>query len=533
MKKIIHFPIILIVLLVLTLTGCEKSFNDLKQNNNLPQSAPPSLLFNGILNDMYDRPFLDDHPLTEKWDQYFLGNYTYYGNNRYDFGEGANYYFTLKNVVKMEEEANTEGLPSGNVYDALGKFFKAYFFTKMSLEMGDIPMTEALKGLDNLTPAYDRQKDIFLQAFAWLDSANIELKTLINIQDANLAGDIYYGNNLESWQKAVNTFRLRLLIHLSKKADDADLKVKQQFDMIVNNPDKYPVFTGPEDDLKYTYLYPTNLYPTNPGNFGYNALRLNCSDTYVSLLTKLKDPRVYITSEPAAALFDSLNPLSFSAFIGANPGEDLGVMNSKTVNGQYSLLNRYHYYRTYTGEPTLEISYAEMCFNIAEAINRGWITSGPLGDAEAYYKEGIMTSWAFYGIPQTGTMDVHFFKSGAGIADANPYNTYTANVDFDTYYSQDSVAYNGNNPIGLREILQQRYISLFRHEGLESYFMYRRTGVPTFETGPGTGNSERIAMRFQYPATEKTTNIDNMNAALKAQGFGNNDDINGKMWLLK
>ena len=41
----------------------------------------------------------------------------------------------------MDEEATNVGLPEGNVYNAMAKFFKAYFFTKMSLQMGDIPMT--------------------------------------------------------------------------------------------------------------------------------------------------------------------------------------------------------------------------------------------------------------------------------------------------------------------------------------------------------------------------------------------------------
>lgn len=529
MKKIIQLQLLLVGLLLLTLNGCQKSFNDLKQNDNLPSSVPPSLLLNGVLYKMYVAPF--DYP--ERWSQYFLCNYDYYGNNRYDFGPGTNYYSTLKNVVTMEEEAKTQGLPAGNVYEALGKFLKAYFFTKMSLEMGDIPMTNALKGLGDLTPTYDKQKDVFLQAFSWLDSANIELSALIKSGDVNLQGDIYYGNSLEEWQKAVNTYRLRLLIHLSKKVDDPDLQVKQQFSKIINNPDTYPIFTSPADNLQFVYIYPTNIYPNNPGNYGYDALRDNSSDTYVSLLTRFKDPRVYVTTEPAAALFDSLNPTSFKAFKGANPGEDLGQMYTEANSGQYSLLNRYRYYRTYTGEPTIIIGYAEMCFNIAEAINRGWISSGPLGNAEDYYKTGILTSWKFYSIPDSGTMDVHFFKAGAGIGDPNPYNTYTVNVNFNSYYNQDSVKYQGDNPTGLKEILQQRYLSLYRQEGLESYFMYRRTGVPAFETGPGTGNGGRIAMRFQYPATEKTTNPDNLKAALEAQGFGDNDDINGIMWILK
>jgi hypothetical protein len=73
---------------------------------------------------------------------------------------------------------------------------------------------------------------------------------------------------------------------------------------------------------------------------------------------------------------------------------------------------------------------------------------------------------------------------------------------------------------------------LFRHSGLESYFTYRRTGVPNFTTGPGTSNGQRIAWRFQYPSSERTANTANYNAALQSQ-YSGNDDINGVMWILK
>jgi hypothetical protein len=43
----------------------------------------------------------------EIYSQYYLYNYDYYGNNRYDFGSGDNYYTTLKNVVAMEAAGHT------------------------------------------------------------------------------------------------------------------------------------------------------------------------------------------------------------------------------------------------------------------------------------------------------------------------------------------------------------------------------------------------------------------------------------------
>lgn len=515
--KILALP----ALALTVMAGCKKSFDSLNQNPNKPTNVPASLLFNGVANAMYDAP--TDY---DKVNQYFIINYDYYGNNRYDFGSGNTYYSTLINVIKMEENAKSAGLPDVNVYEALGKFFRAYFFTKMSLEMGDVPMSQALLGLENLKPAYDSQKDVFKQAFTWLEDANTDLGALVAEGNSTLQGDIYYDNDIAKWQKAVNTFRLRLLIELSKKADDAELNIKQQFSTILGNKTKYPIMTSMDDNLQYNYTHPTNDYPNNPGNFGFDALRYNSSATYVGLLTKLKDPRVFVTTEPAGALVTAgTSPTSFDAFVGADPGEDLGAMYIKANSGKYSLLNRKHYYDSYTGEPAIQVGYPELCFNIAEAINRGWVS----GDAEAYYKAGIQASMGFYGIPATGSFTAYFLRPGASLG---TYDTYTIDVDFAKYYAQDLVKYDGNTAKGLTQILQQKYLALFRQSGLEAYYQNRRTGVPTFTTGPGTGNSGRIALRFQYPDSEKTGNAQNYQSALQSQ-YGGNDDINGVMWLLK
>jgi hypothetical protein len=530
-NRIMKKAIISIVFLgmIISFSSCKKSFEEMGADTNRPVSVPPSLLLNGILNNLYDSPYGD----FTKWSQHFLQNYDYYGNNRYDFGSGSNNYATLKNIIKMEEEAKNIQLPEVNAYSALGKFLKAYFYTKMSLQMGDIPMKEALKGLDDLTPVYDTQKEIFAQAFDWLESANEELAALQSSENI-LQGDIYFNNDLVKWQQAVNTFRIRLLLHLSKKAnasDAADLQIKQQFNSIVTNPVTYPVMKGSSDNLEYKYIYPTNKYPKNPGNFGFDALRENTSETYINLLKSNNDPRIYFTAEPAAALFDKNNPLKIDAFAGANPGEDLGIMYAKANAGFYSLLNRYRYYRTYTAENCIQIGYPEMCFNIAEGINRGWAPSLNAGDAENYYRKGILASMASYDIPVSGSITVYFFKQGYSIDDPAAFNSYALNFDFETYYAQAGVKYNGNNSTGLAQILNQRYVALYAHSGLEGYFQNRRTGIPVFGTGPGTGNSGRIATRFQYPSTELSTNSTNYSAAISQ--YGGNDDINGIMWILK
>ena len=525
MKKIFKLQLLAALMLV-TASGCKKSYEELTKNNNVPSSVPAALLLNGIEYNMVDFPDNEN----EIYCQYYIYNYNYYGNNTYDFGSGDNYYNALKNVTLMEQQAVAAGASATNGYSALGKFFRAYFFSKMSLEMGDIPMTDALKGLSNLTPKYDSQKNVMNQCLTWLDEANTDLTTVIG-QGGSITGDFLFGGDLTKWQKTVNAFKLRLLLELSKKAvSDADMNIPTQFAAIVNNPTKYPLMAGSDDNLQFVFVSPTNYYPMTPDNFGQNGSRQNSSQTYIKLLTTFQDPRVYVVAEPARHNVDDLgqSPTAFSSFIGADPGLDLGTMYANAGLNLYSFINRKHYYSTYTGEPSIQIGYPEQEFNIAEGINRGWVT----GNAETHYVNGIQASMAYYSIPTTGSFTAYFYKPGAsGVTNLSNYDTYIINTNWATYYAQPAVKYAGG-ATGLTQILQQRYLALFRHSGLESYFTYRRTGVPNFTTGPGTDNGQRIALRFQYPSSERTANTKNYTAALQSQ-YSGNDDINGIMWILK
>src|SRR5215475_5822864 len=109
MKKSLHILAILVGVAVIV-TSCKKKFEDLNTNDNKPTHVPASLLFNGVENALFDAPYT----MYERWCQYYCCNYDYYGNNRYDFGSGDNYYSTLKNVEKMQEEALNSGQPELN-----------------------------------------------------------------------------------------------------------------------------------------------------------------------------------------------------------------------------------------------------------------------------------------------------------------------------------------------------------------------------------------------------------------------------------
>jgi hypothetical protein len=341
MKKILINS--LITMAMILAIGC-RDFDEIGINANRPASVPPSLVLRGVLNDITEEPWSLDH----RRNQFWSCNYAYYGNNEYWTNAGFNY-LTLKNVIKMEEEAAKSGSTT-TPYHALGKYFRAHFFVRMTQRVGDLPMTDALKGLEGVTPAFDTQKEVYLQVLTWLDEANDDLQALIDVNDLSLQGDIYYNGDLRKWQKAVNSFKVRVLISLSNKEADADLTIKTRFAAMLANPTQFPVMTSNDDNMNYVYNGTTELYPTNPGNKGFDKGRYNMTATYVKALTDLSDPRVFVVANPAEAqIEDGVAPTDFAAYVGAPAGESQDDMTVKAGNGEYSFANQKRYYSTFAG----------------------------------------------------------------------------------------------------------------------------------------------------------------------------------------
>ena len=529
--NIIKFPLLLSLPALMLATGCSKKFEEYSQNKNLPLTVPAGLSLRAILGDVIVYP----GGFEDKADQFIASNYTYYGDNKYWTGSATLNYGDLNNVLAMEATAKKAANSDNNPYHAVGLFLRAFFFISMSEKVGDLPMTEALQGAANPTPKYDKQKDIFKQCLAWLDSANIILGQEIPIADLapsfyEFSGDFYYKeriNNalatndaLKKWQKVINSFRLRVLIDMSKKvATDADLNITQQFAAIVNDPVKYPILSSNDDNLQYVYNSSFNYYPDNAGNYGNNAGRLNLGSTLETTLGKLHDLRAMVLGEPAEGL--GFKDTAYESFVGADLGADLSVLSTLSGAAKLSLYNYHHFYSGYTAEPTLILSYGETCLNIAEGINRGWAT----GDAATWYANGIKGMFDFYGIKDGGNTVYFVDTTGKNL-------TYNVHFNFSDYFAQDTIKYKGDNADGLQQILIQKYLSYARNSGLQAYYQWRRTGIPAFSTGGGTGNGGKIPLRFQYPNSEAVANATNYTSALQSQ-YGGADDINAQMWLIK
>ncbi len=515
--------------LILIILGSCQNFDVLVKNPNLPTSAPPSLLLTGVLERMNRQNAWDGKMGSQSAAQFYVSTYDYYGTNNYDQApftkttDNFEYLTVLQNLVQMDLESKNSGKPALNPYSAIGKFLKAYYFNLMSQKLGDIPMSEALQAEKKTAPKYDSQKQVYIQILALLEESNSDLSQLIAANDGTLLGDIYLGNNLASWRKVVNSFTLRVLISLSKKDSDTELNIKQKFASIVGDPVKYPVMSSLGDNLQYSFNASYNPYPKNPTSLGRDGTRENVGSVFLDLTTSLNDPRTFIAGTPAPAKLAAGKLFTdFTAYAGAPAGLSMSALGTNAQGGEYSYINALRYSYDFAGskaEPAIIIGYPETCFNIAEGINRGW--SG--GNAGTWYTNGIKASMTFLGLSDGSTIPV------GNLTGTTTYGSVAVSVT--NYLAQASVQYQGG-AAGLSQILNQKYLAFWHNSNWEAFFNQRRTGVPAFSEGVGSGNGNKIAKRWQYPRFEVDANKTNYEASIQSQ-YSGVDDLNGVLWILK
>jgi len=541
MKSFIPFALLLTIGMV-SITGCQKG--DLIDNPNVAGASsivPVSLLLNHLTATLIRT---DEQPWAQSAvnQQYVIANYQYYrGNNNYNFGNTSDSYDILKYAIALQKQATSQQGNQTNKYYALGQFFKAYSGVWLTQRVGDIPFSQA-GDISILTPKYDSQHDVYKSCLALLDNANTLIGNLITANPAlanqalDSSGDIF-GLTYLQWQKVINSYRLRVLVSLSKRAvDNADLQIPQQFATIVNNPTQYPIMTSNSDNLVYRFNA-TNRYPTfSLGLNPYNNFA-NVGNTYVNILTLTLDPRLFITSTPAPAQITAGKAINdFTAYVGSDINQSQATLLNNSNNGMYSFSNYNRYYVSSTGtnaEPFVFIGYPEMCFNIAEAINRGWVS----GSTGTWYTNGINASLSLYSLTNGQVLTVTFPISSTdplinpkGLKQGDAWGTATVNIP----QFMAKVAYAGDNAAGLTQILTQKYVSMFNNSGWEAFYNYRRTGIPPLAQGGagiGTPNS-LLPRRWIYPATEAAYNTANYQAALASQ-FGGTDDPTKDTWLTK
>lgn len=500
--------LILLFISSLLLAGCSK-FDELNSNPNATEKVTPAMLATAIVLDITRPPngkaFAVRECLTKGlvWGE--DGDNATYN----EFGRTSLNYSSLTNIKKMIDLASET---DKNAYSGLGLFVKAYRLFYMSMDVGDIPYSEALKGEEgNTTPKYDTQKEVMRQVLADLKTAEESFASA-----TNFSGDPILNGNVQIWRRVTNAFRLKVLLHLSKKENDPDLKVKETFAQIVQSN-----FLLQNNTQNFQLVFSDKagqIYPFNRQVHSFTQYPM-ITKFLIDTLKKFQDYRLFYYANPSVyqTTTTGIPANSYDAYLGTDHtivfSEAKALWNAK----KFCLLNlRYSDYTI--GEPLVFIGYPEQNFIIAEAICRGWLA----GNAKQYYEEGIKAAMQFVA---NNTPDNAQYHHDRKITDAY----------IQTYLTGPYVAFASNSADQIKQILQQKYLMRFMQNPYEAYYEYRRTGYPVWPINPATNLNEikdKIPTRWMYPLVEYQRNKANIDEAVQRQ-YNGNDNVNSIMWLIQ
>ncbi|HHV86158.1 MAG TPA: SusD/RagB family nutrient-binding outer membrane lipoprotein [Petrimonas sp.] len=499
---------IFIILVFFAAVSCG-NLDEMNLNPDTPTTVTPNFLATKIILSSTDSPaskwLFGDSWLMKSTS--FTEHMEWYLYNKFDRGSFSTYSDLTdgQKMVELAESNKTLPQEEKNAYQALNYFMRAYVFYNLTMQMGDIPCSDALKGETEgiFSPKYDTQEEIFKTIINDLQhSSDLFSKASV------LKGDPLFKGNVNLWQRTANSFLLRVLNMLSSKQSVSGINIKTLFEQVAQLPlieGESSSYQRVYDATKNAQWYP--FYYLKQNFWSYPVF----TSYFVDMLKDLNDYRLFYYAEPATAL--SGNPSSFNVYSGVNPVLEFGKIQAEYSTGIHSSINK-RYFRVPQGEPIKFIAYSEIQFILAEAALRGWTT--PLS-AKEHYEKGVRAAMKF-------------------TADNTPIeHRHDITID-DAYidsYLKGKALFNAQ--IGLQQIMTQKYIGSFVQLPFNSYYDYRRTGLPELPIDPATNMNElkdRLPVRWMYPANEYSQNKNNIEEATQRQ-FNGTDTPNDVMWLLK
>jgi hypothetical protein len=425
-----------------------------------------------------------------------LWSATFDNLNDYDFiqkqGTGTNYAF----------------------HASIARIMKVYNYLLLVDQYGDIPYSQSLKGVSNLTPTYDKAADIYKDLLVQLQGAvsDINATTALQSQAGSTiiavgSEDVVFGGGaagMINWKRFANSLQLRILLRQSSTNDatlNAYVRTQMaalqtaattgtgngfiQTDVVVNpgyvqsggqqNPfyDRYGVTAGGSSATERFYIIPTNFVLSQYVNY--------------------TDPR--------------RSQLYTLGSNGTYTGTDLGEPNPPG-SGDASLFARGGGILKAFNAPTILMLAAENYFSKAEAETRGLFTGGDV-EARKDYDNGVQSSFLTFYRPATTAPGVVIApgatSSVAGFAQYTTYTTSAANVN----RPQVSYAAAITNGSQVSTILLQKYLAENSIASVEALDDYRRTLLPNIDKAKRAG-ANPFPRRLLYPQTEINTNTANV-----------------------
>ena len=502
---------ILIAFISLFITVSCSNFEEINTDPNKTNEVTPAMLATQTLKDTYRfwNPNPSDFTSGNLFNKHIAmletnpNPYQYY-YSYYPYGSFGSF-TRLTDLSYMAQFAESTQYESS--YKGLALFLKAWYGFSTTLDMGDIPYSDAGKATDGITkPKYDKQADVFAQILSDLKEAESYFA-----EGVNFDGDIMFDGDVTKWRKLCNALQLKVIQTMSKNVTSDQ---KARFASIVSAGN---LMTSNDDNFKLVYTtYPNATYPMWNGE--ERRKYTGITELVVNSLKNLNDRRLFYFSEPAQAKIDGgMSETDYDAYVGAPTELSAEQLALNNASGTYSLINK-RYPVFMDGDPMLYFTYSEQCFIIAEAIEEGWVT----GNAQQYYEDGVKAMLKYY-------MDLPSavgYEHGMAIDQTYIDNYFTGAAAYAT---------GGAKEDRLHQIWTQRWLIDF-FQGNGGNYPQLRTGYPNYPLDPSTSlnpdDPTVYPKRWMYPTDEQTKNPVNYQKAIDDQ-FGGYDGINQVPWYLK
>lgn len=516
MKKLIFY----IAAGMLVLGSSCKKYLDINENPNSATTATPEVVLPQAI--VYTASAISTYNNYGSQLAGYSANAGGYGG----FGTSVTYGFsnsTFSNLWTVSYDVlndfqwvklNTDANPDYGYFNGAARIMKVFNFQMLVDTYNDIPYKDALKGVEELTPGYDKAEAVYADLAVQLDSAIAIIaatedrqheSTTSNVKDLDGSTDPMFHGDMELWKQLANTIKLKLMVRargkvtFSNTAFDAAGFLEE--DAIVNPG--YVRDNGKQNPAWNTWVF---SYTGEAGNKAWVPTKF-IHAFYDG--QKLTDPRgeVIYYDFPNTAVnqlgFESVNvpssPAGSAWLSGVNSGSS---RSSGSAGGSIGIFKAPTW-----GEPILLA--AESYFLQAEAAVRGIITGG---NAKALFDEGVQASFNYLYKKPDGTFD----------------DDYDPAAGFTSYLASNSASYLVHFELAagveqqVEAIITQKYVALNFIHGHEAWNEYRRTHYPKIVNSSSNAvltfaslqsqstRSDKLPTRVLYPSTEASNNSTNM-----------------------
>jgi hypothetical protein len=494
-------------------TGCKK-YLDINQNPNFAGEVPSELLLSSAevyaasaigvdlqINGAFWAQHWTQSPASSQYK--YLEQYQPTASN-YDRVWQLLYSRCLNDLKKIEKQSTADNQFQ---YVGVSKIFQAYIFQVITDAWGDIPFSEALKGLPEeggiTSPKYDPQQTVYDGIIQMVKDGRNMLENLEGEQ--TLANDIIYNGDIQKWIAFANTLELKMYLRISKV--DRGKAIAG-----INSLAGGPFINNEQEEAKIDFSAAAGnqnpLYSEISGlGFVQNIV---ASATAVDSMTNYNDYRVYVLFTRPVGLPQGAYTVSSSTAVGF-PTDVTGALAADEASAL---------------APVRFISAAESKFLQSEAA----VLAG--GDAAGLFYEGIYAAFNMY--------DEEISSLGALIDSPYTFNLTAeyaayAYINGDTvngFYGGDPFPQQPPSPIAqfptggseeekIKAIIVQKWLAMVGTQGFEAWTEWRRTGYPnSFTYSVNSIIGQNFPRRFLYPDTEQQRN----------QNFPGQKTVTTKVW---